>query len=342
MRRPVSARAGAPGCGTVPDRGALRVPGRPGASGWTRWPWSRQSAEADKRGNSATEDARRGALTILRRAVEDGVDLRDVALYHLVTVARDAAGLSAGMAAAELTEAGLEAGRRGDHRGAAWPSRRRPAVEPGRTGAGPARRRAAAGGRPAAAGLPAEAGAARTRSKRIGAARAAAGRAAGRGAGGQRGPGRGPSDGAAQGGGADQRRGRGGPSWRRSRCRRPASLHAVCDGAAVRLFWRPAAGHDAGHGLRRPPERAAHARRCADDGEPVFRDRGDSCDGPARPVARPLQYAVFALGGRPARRRARPPSSVTRLPPVVRPEGRGRPGHGRAALAAHPDASGSR
>ena len=32
-----------------------------------------QSTEADKRGNSATEDARRTALSILRKAVRDGV-----------------------------------------------------------------------------------------------------------------------------------------------------------------------------------------------------------------------------------------------------------------------------
>ena len=48
-----------------------------------------QSAEADKRGISATEDARRSALKIVRKAVRDGVDLRDVALYHMVTIARE-------------------------------------------------------------------------------------------------------------------------------------------------------------------------------------------------------------------------------------------------------------
>ena len=48
-----------------------------------------QSAEADKRGVSATENARRDALKILRRAIKDGVELRDVALYHLVMVASE-------------------------------------------------------------------------------------------------------------------------------------------------------------------------------------------------------------------------------------------------------------
>ena len=67
-----------------------------------------QIAEADKRGVSATENARRAALKILRRALKDGVDLRDVALYHLVTIAREFVPLSMSMAAAELQKTGLE------------------------------------------------------------------------------------------------------------------------------------------------------------------------------------------------------------------------------------------
>src|ERR1039457_4248828 len=50
-----------------------------------------QSAEADKQRKSATVDARRTALAVLRKAVRDGVELRDVALYHMMTVAGDAA-----------------------------------------------------------------------------------------------------------------------------------------------------------------------------------------------------------------------------------------------------------
>ena len=47
----------------------------------------------------------------------------------------------------------------------------------------------------------------------------------------------------------------------------------------------------------------------------MFRDRGDTCADPRAPVARPVQYAVFALGdGRPS---SRPRVvSVTSLPPV--------------------------
>ena len=67
-----------------------------------------QSAEADKRAVSATENARRAALKILRRRSRRGTDLRDVALYHLVTVAREYVPLSMSMAAAELQKAGLE------------------------------------------------------------------------------------------------------------------------------------------------------------------------------------------------------------------------------------------
>ena len=67
-----------------------------------------QIAEADKRGVSATENARRAALKILRRALKEGVDLRDVALYHLVTIAREFVPLSMSMAAAELEKTGLE------------------------------------------------------------------------------------------------------------------------------------------------------------------------------------------------------------------------------------------
>src|ERR1022692_2145435 len=67
-----------------------------------------QITQADTRGASATEDARRGALKILQRAARDGVDLGEIALYHLVTVAREFVPPSAGMAAAELQKIGLD------------------------------------------------------------------------------------------------------------------------------------------------------------------------------------------------------------------------------------------
>ena len=34
----------------------------------------------------------------------------------------------------------------------------------------------------------------------------------------------------------------------------PAALRVVCDGDAVKLYWRPAAGHDADTDLRRLPQ----------------------------------------------------------------------------------------
>ena len=67
-----------------------------------------QIREADKRAISTTENAHREALKILRKACKDGVDLRDVALYHLVTIAREYVPLSMSMAAAQLQKAGLE------------------------------------------------------------------------------------------------------------------------------------------------------------------------------------------------------------------------------------------
>jgi len=67
-----------------------------------------QSKEADRHAVSATENARREALKILRRACNDGADLREIALYHLVTLAREYVPPSMTMAAAQLQKAGLE------------------------------------------------------------------------------------------------------------------------------------------------------------------------------------------------------------------------------------------
>jgi hypothetical protein len=66
-----------------------------------------QSAAADRRGVSSTDDAHRAALKILRTALKNGVDLRDVALYHLVTLAREYVPPSMTMAADQLRQAGL-------------------------------------------------------------------------------------------------------------------------------------------------------------------------------------------------------------------------------------------
>ena len=66
-----------------------------------------QITEFDKRGISATDDARRAALNILRRVLREGVDLRDVALYHLVTVVENIVPVSAKLAADRLEKLGL-------------------------------------------------------------------------------------------------------------------------------------------------------------------------------------------------------------------------------------------
>jgi hypothetical protein len=95
----------------------------------------------------------------------------------------------------------------------------------------------------------------------------------------------------------------------------PADLRAAVEGGAVRLFWRPAAGHDPDtvYAVRRTPQ--ARPLTAPSEGEPVYRDRGDTCADSHAPVARRVQYAVFALGdGRPSSRPAA--VSITPLPPV--------------------------
>jgi hypothetical protein len=273
-----------------------------------------QSTEADKQRKSATVDARRTALAILRKAVRDGVDLRDIALYHLVAIARDPASVSAELAAARLREAGLEA--------------RDSAIiavlvaeQGGGPGAGPERVPAliAAGrlreARAAAAGLPADGGERTDALQRVEAAQqqldqlmaaAAAALAV-------------PDeiraetllkeaalisaeDAAAQ--------------LAVVPLPPPADLRAAGDGTMVRLFWRPAPGHDADtvYAVRRTTQ--PRPLTSASEGEQVHRDRGDTCEDTRVPVARPVHYAVFALGeGRPSSRPAA--VSVTLLPPVA-------------------------
>ncbi len=68
-----------------------------------------QRAAAEKLGISATDNARRTALGILSSALRAGVDLRDVALYQMVTIAQGSTGVSIDLAAKELRDSGLEA-----------------------------------------------------------------------------------------------------------------------------------------------------------------------------------------------------------------------------------------
>jgi hypothetical protein len=272
-----------------------------------------QRGAAEKLGISATDDARRKALSILSGALRAGVDLRDVALYQMVTIARGSAGVSIDLAAKELREAGLEArdaavvavlvAEQGGGQGGAANK------VPDMLAAGRLREaRAAAMSLPADAGTRAEAvqqieAAQQQLDQLMGAARAALAA-------------------------LDEARAE---ALLKDAARisaedaatelavvplpPPADLRAAIEGGAVRLFWRPAAGHDPDtvYAVRRTPQ--ARPLTAPSEGEPVYRDRGDTCADSRAPVARPVQYAVFALGdGRPSSRPAA--VSITPLPPV--------------------------
>jgi hypothetical protein len=293
-----------------------------------------QSTEADKRGNSATEDARRVALTILRKAVRDGVSLDDVALYHMVTIARDSASVSADIAAGKLREAGLDAADASviavlvaeQAGGAGTGAQRVPALL-----AGGRLREAKA----AAASLPSEGervdamqqveAAERRLDELIAAAKAAL---------------EVPDEARAEtllkeaalisAEDAATELGAVPPPP-------PADLRAAGDGTTVRLFWRPAPGHD--------PDTVYAVRRAAQDrpltapteGEPVHRGGGDNCADDRAPVARPVRYAAFALAeGRPSSRPAA--VSVTLLPPVSQLKAEVGPAVVALHWSAHPDA----
>lgn len=274
-----------------------------------------QMDEADKRPPSPTEDARRKALRILDRALKDGVDLRELALYHLVTIAREPAALSADLAVEKLVTIGLE--RRDaaviavllSEQGAATVvtglARVTQLIETGRLreasqatqslpsdsemGVQAAALVAAAQERLDGLLAEAEAAARLPDEARAGALlKEAAGISA--------------ED-------AQER-------LATVPLPPPADLHADGDGDTVRLYWRPAPGHDADtvyvvcRTESRPPTRP-------DDGVFVNRDRGDSCTDQHPPVAHAVQYGVFALSdGRPVSRPAL--TSFTLLPPVSR------------------------
>jgi hypothetical protein len=291
--------------------------------------------EADKRGISATENARRSALMILRKAVRDGVDLRDVALYHLVAVARESAELSAGMAVDELGKAGLDRAdaaviavlltEHGSAAGTAGVGKIRELVRTGRL----TEASQAAQGLPENSGHRAEAiQAVNEARQQLDALLAQAMAAAEI-----------PDEiqaakllkDAAQISAEDAEE-----AQAAIPLPPPAGLRAVCESAAVKLFWRPAAGHDAGtvYVIGRTEQRPPAA---ASDGEQVYSDHGDACTDARAPVARPLNYGVFALAA------GRPPSrpaivAVTVLPPVSRLEAEVGAATITLRWSAHPDA----
>jgi hypothetical protein len=273
-----------------------------------------QSAEADKRGVSATEDARRGALKILRRAAKDGVDLRDIAVYHLVTIAREYMELSPTMAVAELQKLGLDRrdaavialtlADQNSATGAASLSSVHSLLTSGRLNEA----------RQVALSLPEDSSNRDEAIKVVDAAR-------------QR-----LSDLL-----ADVKRALAVPDEGRAAAllreaavistddaeealaavplAPPAAPRAVCEGAEVKLFWQSAPGHDgaAGYVVTRTEQRPPAA---VSDGTVVHRGPANSCTDSHAPVARLLQYAIFAVAdGRPASRPTIVP--VTLLPPVA-------------------------
>lgn len=293
-----------------------------------------QSTDADKQRKSATVDARRAALKTLRKAVRDGIDLRDVALFHMMTVARDSASVSADIAAAKLREAGLEA-----HDAAVIAVL---VAEQG-TGSGTGPQRVpellAAGrlreARAAAASLLAE-GARLDAQKRIAAAQERLDQLI--------------ADAKAALAAHDE-------AHAETLLKEaalissedaeaqlstvppppPADLRADADGTSVRLFWRPATGHepDTVYAVRRTTQPRPLAT--PGDGEPVHSDRGDTCTDAQVPVARTVQYAVFAIAeGRPGSRPAT--VAVTLLPPVSRLKAEVGPATVALRWSAHPDA----
>jgi hypothetical protein len=273
-----------------------------------------QCAEADRRSISATEDARRNALKILRKAVRDGVDLRDVALYQMVTIARESLSLSVDMAAEELRKTGLEAAdaatiavlvaEQNTRAGGAGKDRVASLLAAGQL----REARAAAMGLPAESGLRSDAmqlvNAAQQQLDQLLTAVEAALRI--------------PDEARAETLLKDAAK----ISAEDAAVKLaavplppPAQLHAACEGTTIKLSWRPAPGHDADtvYAVRRTTEQRPLS--APTEGEPVTRDRGDTCTDTHAPVARAVQYGVFALGeGRPSSRAAG--VSATLLPPV--------------------------
>ena len=272
-----------------------------------------QIKEASKLAPSATDNARRSALSILRRALKEGVDLRDVALCHLVTVATECVALSKGLAMTRLQEAGL------DRRDAAvitvMLTQQAPAsatvglnqvrnlLIAGRLNEAAQAAQSLADNSPESQEAVSEVEAARAR---LNALLAQARQAAG------------ATDEvqaetllrqAAAISAEDVE-----VALRAVPLPPPVGLRAVCDGPAVKLFWQPAPGHDesvryeVARAEQRPPAAAS-------DGSPIYQGQSSGCTDNHAPVARPMQYGVFArCDGRPDSRPA--VISATLLPPV--------------------------
>jgi hypothetical protein len=272
----------------------------------------RQVADADKRGVSATEDARRAALKILRHALKSGVDLRDLALYHLVTVAHERDGTSPRIVAEGLRKTGLSQqdaaviavvlAEQTSAAGTAGLGKVRSLLADGRL----------AEAAQAAQGLAEEAG--RTEAlQEVAEARNQL------------------SALLSEAKDAHESRddARAVAALRKAALisvedaeaalaaiplAPPAGLRAVCEGSSVRLFWEHGPGHEetATYIVSRTEQRPPAA---PEDGLVVHPESVTSCTDGQAPVARILHYGVFAVAkGRPSSAPA--VTAVTLLPPV--------------------------
>src|ERR1039457_371557 len=292
-----------------------------------------QTTEVEKRGASGADNARVSALRILRKAQRDGVDLRDVTLYHLATAAQGAPTSTSAKsmlerAGVESTDAAIIAVLLGERATAASVSgldkvkdlldngKLREATAAAQTLSGDQdmvveARRLVEAARQRLDQLLAEARAARQGSDEAlaekllrDAAQISAEEAA--------------------------------AELATLPLAAPAQLRAVGDGAQVRLFWQRGPGQDQStvYAVCRSPDRVPTAPT---DGAQVHRGPGDSGADVGAPVARPVRYGVFALGeGRPPSRPAT--AEVTLLPPVS--QLKAEVGTATIALswAVHPDA----
>jgi hypothetical protein len=227
-------------------------------------------AKAATRGISAAANARVAALRILRAALLSGVNLRDIALYHLIKVAKDAPSTNI---AAALRETGLEP------------------ADAGIIEVLMAEQNAVAGlsrtGNVAVPGMRISAG--HTREELVTVPLAA-----------------------------------------------PAPVHVVFAETAVSLRWLPGPDHteDTVYTVRRTQGRSPATPA---DGVHVYRGGGGTCTDPHVPVAREVQYGVFAAGGnRPSSEPAT--TSVTLLPPVSRLTATASPDSIALHWYAHPEA----
>jgi hypothetical protein len=293
-----------------------------------------QIAEADKR-RSATEDARRAALAILRRAVTDGVNLHDIALYHLIKVAAEYVPPSMRRAAEALEKAGLVRrdaaviavllGDQSAASGAAGLGKVRSLLDSGRLNEA----------RQAALNLPAEHAGREEAIKKVDAAREHLDALLAE----VRQVLQVPDEGRA----AALLREAAAISLEDAKAELaavppapPSSPRAVCDGETVKLFWQPAAGHDDGttYVVARTEQRPPAA---PGDGSVVYRGQACTCTDTHVPVARAAQYGVFALADR--RPGSRPATvAVTLLPPVSQLEADVGPSDVTVHWSAHPAA----